>query len=129
MSLIIETIRNPGDLNRERVVMRVVEETTEIGEYIVLSVRADGKSVFGGDIFRGFWLPDAELNAGDTVVLYTKSGNRGRKTNKNGSKSLFFYWGLTNCRWKPDTNAAVLFNVTEWQRAFPLEDDASVEGE
>lgn len=127
MSLLLEAILSAGDLEHERVVLRIKQEEIEIGDYAILSVHADGEYIFGGNIFRGYWFADITLKPGDTVVLYSKKGKQSEKTNKNGSKSVFFYWGLDAPHWKHGANAALVVNIDTLSYVHPLLDDSTVE--
>jgi hypothetical protein len=124
MSLVIENILGVGDLERERVVLRVRGAPTDIGKYALLSVRSDGNIIRGGNIQRGYWFSDRECAPGDLVVLYSKKGNRKQKKNSAGYTSHFFYWGLEQPRWKPGTNAALIIKMENWQTKIPIDADS-----
>jgi hypothetical protein len=113
MNLSISKVRFPGDLERERVVIEASKDA-EVGRYLILRSRSDGKTYFGGKIQASYWFPDDEIKAGDLVVLYTKKGKRSTKSNNDGTTSHFFYWGLQTPVWGPET-AAVLVRTADWE--------------
>lgn len=124
MSLVIESIIGVGELESERVVLRVSSGKTDIGKYAILSVRSDGKAIQGGNIQRGYWFSDRECEAGDLIILYSKKGTRKQKKNDAGTTSYFFYWGLEQPRWKSGTNAALLIRLDDFRAKMPIAADA-----
>lgn len=114
MALRIEGIRQPGDLSRERIVLRA-DSDTDIGRYLILSARASNGKTLAGRIPNCYWFPDREIKAGDFVVLYSKAGTRNVKENDSGNASYFFYWGLDETLWDDDALSPVLMRVAIWR--------------
>ena len=107
----ITAIRHEGKLSDERLVIKV-ETACNIGEFLVLHTGYRGDSVTTR-IVDTFWFPDKEVDAGDLVVLYTKTGtNSEKKDEKN--KSHFFYWGKSSPVWNMESTAAVLVYGPTW---------------
>jgi len=105
-------IRDRGNLDAERLVLGPAV-ATDVGEYAVFRAAAAGGSVTT-DITNVFWFPDHPVKAGDTIVLYTKPGNRKERVNKDGSTSHFFYWGIASPIWTGPEYVAVIAHIDEW---------------
>ncbi|WP_175127814.1 hypothetical protein [Achromobacter piechaudii] len=112
MKVKITAIREPGNLEKERIVMRV-ESACDIGQFILLQTGFHEGSV-NTLIYETFWFPDKEVGAGDFVVVYTKNGNSSEKPFKE-SKSHFFYMGESKAIWQHDGRSAVLMHAPTWQ--------------
>jgi hypothetical protein len=112
MKVQITSVRDAGNLEKERVVMKVLEPTN-IGLYTLLQTGyANGKVNI--DVKRTYWFPYKPISSGDFVVLYTKKGKNSEK-DINQAKSHFFYWELPEPIWSDADTAAVLLHSPEWQ--------------
>jgi hypothetical protein len=116
MKLKITGIRDHGDLNKERVVMKA-ESNGDVGDFVLIQSGYRDESVTNG-VYVTYWFPDKQFNAGDIVVLYTKSGKSSEKPFKNGT-SHFFYLGRSQPIWQEDNRAAVLMYAPEWESFKP----------
>ena len=115
MNLVIKSFTDAGDTRKERLILKA-KANLDIGAYAVLYSGAanDGNPTSGGKL--AYWFPDAEIKAGDLVVLYTKSGERSTKPFKVGSGMVhFFYWGQDKAMWGDNGVGAVVLSVEEWQ--------------
>jgi hypothetical protein len=115
MKVEIKSIADKGDSEKERLVLRVIQEVN-IGQFFVLCTGFSEGQINTG-IRNTFWFPDKEVNAGDLVVLYTKPGKANEKTQESGAKSHFFYWGLSEPQWKIAERGVVLLHAPMWQGA------------
>jgi len=121
MNLEIKSFADVGDIEKERLVLRVLNDE-DIGGYLVLRSKAttDGAPISGSK--RAYWFPDKRLKAGDLVVLYTRTGKTSQKSLARGGTSYFFYWQLSEPIWGADSgNTAVLLTIREWTNAVPGE--------
>ena len=116
MKLKITNIRDRGDLNKERVVMKV-ESAGNVGEFLLVQSGYHDNSVTNG-IYETYWFPDKDVNVGDFVVLYTKSGTDSEKPFKD-VKSHFFYLGKKQTIWDAENRAAVLMHAPVWESFKP----------
>jgi hypothetical protein len=116
MKLKITNIRNQGDLDKERVVMKV-ESGGNVGEFLLVQSGYSNNSVTNG-VYDTYWFPDKDVNVGDFVVLYTKSGIDSEKP-FNEVKSHFFYWGRKQPVWSTENRAAVLMHAPTWESFKP----------
>ncbi|QFY43627.1 hypothetical protein F6R98_14175 [Candidatus Methylospira mobilis] len=112
MRLKITNIRDQGDLDKERIVMKV-ESAGNVGEFLLIQ-SAHLNNAVTNDVYHTYWFPDKSVNVGDFVVLYTKVGKNSEKPFKD-VKSHFFYWGKTKTIWDRDDCAAVLMHAPEWE--------------
>lgn len=113
--LFIREIKSPGDLSKERVVVRV-RDAADVGDYLLFTARASEKGIYSGQGL-GFWLENHDVNKGDTVVIYTKEGEYKTKAGPDGRTSHFIYLGRNASLWNQPDKAAVLFEVgSNWSR-------------
>jgi hypothetical protein len=116
MNVRIKSVPNAGDLTKERLVLTALAHV-DIGAYAVFcSGIADAGTPDAGPVAgpkRAYWFPDYEVNAGDVIVLYTKTGTQSKKP-WNGKTAHFFYWGLSAPIWGP-TVCAVLLLTSEFE--------------
>ena len=113
MTMKIQSIAEKGNLEKERVVIRVVKPI-DAGEYLLLCTGFSNGSVNTG-VVATFWFPDKEVNTDDLVVVYTKSGNPSEKQLDGGRKAHFFYWGRSNPLWGPAEKGVVLLHAPVWE--------------
>lgn len=116
MKLKITNIRDQGNLDKERVVMKV-ESGGNVGEFLLVQSEYHNNSVTNG-VYDTYWFPDKDVNVGDFVVLYTKSGTNSEKPFKE-VKSHFFYWGRKQPMWNTENRAAVLMHAPTWESFKP----------
>lgn len=96
MNLKIEAIKDAGSLD-ERVVFRA-EDDCDVGAYFTfISHYTDVQTKRVSTEARApFWFPDQAVKKGDYVVVYSKTGVNSSKENSDGSKSYFYYRGLSS---------------------------------
>ncbi len=115
MNLKLKSIADRGNPKKERVVVRVLQDTN-IGFYLVMCTGFSNGAVNTG-ITETFWFPDKDVHSGDLVVLYSKPGTTSEKQLENGSKAHFFYWGNTQSLWASDSRGVVLLRGNDWEAA------------
>jgi hypothetical protein len=117
MTLKLRSIAAPGDLEKERLVLKALSDT-DVGDYAVLlsGIANDGGPTSGRK--RAYWFPDVKVRGGDTVVLYTKRGDRSKKPLDGGRTAHFFYWGSDSPLWD-ENHCAVLLFASEWDYLKP----------
>jgi hypothetical protein len=119
MKLEIKSFADPGNFEKERVVLRASADE-DIGSYVLMRSQAadDGSPTSGRK--SAYWLPDKRLKGGDMVVVYTKKGSSSKKQLASGATVHFYYWNLTDQIWGEDkNNVAVLFDARNWISATP----------
>lgn len=115
-------VKDSGDPEKERVILRV-QKNTDLGSYLIATSteNTDNKTI-SSELSNVLWLPDQKLQSGDLVVIYTKKGKEGKVVNKDGSTSYFYYWGLSKPIGENRRSTIVLFD-SEWcyRRVYPEE--------
>jgi hypothetical protein len=119
MRIELQSIRDKGVLQRERLILKVVG-TTDIGKYVLLQTGYYEDSVTT-TVHKAFWFPDKRVHSGDLIVVYTKPGRESDKALENGTTSHFFYWGLNKPIWEEEGTACVLLYAPQWDGKSPEE--------
>lgn len=113
MKLSISFVKSHGILKDERIVLKVLEDV-DVGDYMLADTTYIAEGEISNELRHTFWIPNKEVEKGDLVVIYTKSGNDSTKLNKLGAKTHFFYWGLGRTIWNQDEDSAALFLIGNW---------------
>ena len=113
MNIKLKSIADRGNSQKERLVIRVLQDTN-VGYYLVLCTGYSDGQVNTG-ITSTYWFPDKEVKAGDLIVLYSKSGTTNEKVLESGSKAHFFYWGQSQSLWSSANRGVVLLHAPDWQ--------------
>lgn len=112
MILEIAGIRDKGNFEKERVVIRV-RENGDIGNYILSRTKLKSTNSVSSQIKDPLWFPNKLMKADDIVVVYTKQGNNRDRENDDHSHSYFLYWGLDRAVWSNDS-IPILMEVSTW---------------
>jgi hypothetical protein len=113
MRIKIRGLREPGVLEKERLVLEV-PETEDIGRYAIFCNHLTSAGAVSPRVERIFWFPDTQVKAGDLVVLYSKRGANHDRPNKDETTTHFFYWNLDTPVWTGD-RIAVVAHLDEWE--------------
>lgn len=113
MDLAIRTVKDKGDLDKERIVIEV-KANVDIGTYIIFDTTYNDDDSISSKLRHTYWLPDKELSAGDLVVVYTRKGTARLRTNQDNTKTLFLYWGLDETVWNKDKDCALIIKIASW---------------
>lgn len=117
MNIAIDYIKDPGNLEKERIVF-AVKNDEQLGKYLIAESYLLDNSRFSAKIRNTFWFPDQELKQGDVVVLYTKAGSNNTIKNEDGSTTYFYYWGLSEPHLNDNKPCVVLFDASWEVRAI-----------
>lgn len=115
----IRNVADAGDLERERLVLRI-NAKLDIGDFMLVCTGFFEDEVTT-DVKSSFWFPYSDVKAGDLVVLYTKSGKAHEKAIGQGRTAHFYYWGRKKPLWEADNVAPVLLYAPEWVSRAPHE--------
>lgn len=115
MRLIITSLANAGDLERERVILRA-QEDVNLNYFAVFACRASENAFRSGKVPFAYWFPEKQIGKDDYVIIYTKDGDISEKSAHDGPKSHFFYWRMEKAIWTPEVRAVVV-NTSEWMTA------------
>lgn len=119
MRVQIRYVAEQGDLDRERLVMRVRQDV-DIGDFMLVRAGFEDDEVTT-DVSNAFWFPYRRLRAGDLVVVYSKRGSDKQKRLDDGHKAHFFYWGQDSALWGDEHVAPVLLYAPQWASKAPQE--------
>lgn len=111
MNITIDYIKDPGNLDKERIVF-AVKSDEQLGKYLIAESMLLENARFSAQIKNTYWFPDQELKQGDTIVLYTKEGSDNVRKNDDGSTTYFYYWGLSAPHLNENNPCVVLFEST-----------------
>ena len=119
MDVVLRSIADPGNLDKERVVLKV-DADCDIGDYILL-VTGQRKGAVTNNIRSSFWFPDKLVRRDDLIVVYTKTGTQNSRIQPSGSEIHFFYWDIAETMWDTGRHAAVLVHVDAWTHLLAAE--------
>lgn len=115
MNLKLKSVAEKGNFEKERLVINVLNDA-DVGDYILMQTGiSDGNVNIA--VSGTYWFPNQPVNAGDIVVLYTKSGTNKSKDLDGGRRAHFFYWGKAAAIWNKPSKAAVLALAPTWASA------------
>ena len=117
MRMRIQYVADPGDLARERLVMRVLRGV-DIGDFILVRTGFEDNEVTT-DIRNAYWFPCERLKEGDLVVLYSKKGRDRQKELDDGRQAHFYYWDQDSSLWDDEHVAPVLLHAPRWESKAP----------
>jgi hypothetical protein len=113
MEIVLSSIGSKGDLANERIGFKVLKDC-ELKYYLVFKTVKMDKGFFNRSP-AAYWFLPQELKVGDSVVLYSKAGQDSVNSNGDGSKTYFFYWGLTAPIFNMPENCVVLASLKTWK--------------
>ena len=109
----IVKIIDTNNLEKERVLFQV-DSNEDLDFYMLFNSEKTSEGKVKRRPKNVFWFPARQLKVGDSVVLYTKSGNTSQVTNSDGTTTYFFYWNLPATIWNEETTP-VLFTLESWK--------------
>lgn len=116
MKFNVRGVREPGELDKERVVVDLLEDGNT-GTLIVASTTQQDSNRISARISSPYWVPDQDVKKGDLLVIYTKKGSRNTKENNDGTTSYFFYMGLTEELYSAPDQTVAVFDIASWKFA------------
>ena len=125
MILNIQSIKDVGTYEKERIIMSVQHDGDVGGCLIALSQKRSENSI-SAHLDHVYWIPNQEVKENDLIVIYSKKGQRNSLNNDDGSTTYFFYWGLEKSFSEAD-KALVLFDA-KWTYKL-IEEDKEQETE
>lgn len=113
MELKILTIGDKGSLLNERIGLKALKKC-QLKYFLVIKTRKINNGFFNVSE-NAYWFLPQEVNENDQVVLYSKKGVNSIIENVDGTKTYFFFWGLTKAIFDTDISTVVLVNANTWQ--------------
>ncbi len=128
MNLKIVAIKDGGDPNNERVVLKAVGDCNT-GDYILIDTTRKGSERLIGKVKHPFIFPSEEIREGEFVRVYTKVGTYSTSPAKYDSEGNLiatlnhnFYWGIRGVIWNNGEDSATLMQIADRQ-SFRLPPD------
>lgn len=106
-----------GNLQKERVILRMAESTSLINFVLINSNAPDDSGQVVDLNEHVFWFPDKVANQGDYVRLYSKAGQETVQQGTYDAKPTRFhnfFWAKRSAVWNRESNAVVIFRVQNW---------------
>jgi len=113
MKIILNKIADRGVPDKERLVLRAVNDTT-LAYFVVLDTAYATPQSVVSTPKHAFWFPPKSIKAGDWVILYSRVGTNSSEVQKDGTTAHFFFWGQSQVLWDKTGNCAVVMEVTDW---------------
>lgn len=113
MEIKITAIGDKGDLNNERIGFSILNDCN-LKYFLVIKAQLNSTGFYHKSKDMYWFLPQI-VKKGDSVVLYTKKGNASIDENKDGTKTYFYYWDLSEAIFTADTKGVALIEAKTWQ--------------
>ena len=114
MELIITKIGDKGDLKNERIGLKATKEC-ELKFYQIFRTEFLKNGRFLNKSKAAYWFAPKVINAGDKVVVYTRTGLDSFRIKPDGTTVYFLYWGLTEPIFTDDKKGIALVEINTWQ--------------
>jgi hypothetical protein len=113
MNLKIISVEYPGDLERERLILKAAE-ADNLGDYAIFQGTLDDSGlIMAGRINNAYWFNVQEIDS-EYIVLYSKDGTESEKKKGDSVISRFFYWGSETPLWTEEY-VPVIVSTPEWE--------------
>lgn len=107
-------VAEPGFFAEERIIFRP-SSRLNLMEYVIVPMKGGHSPNDAEDLNTDvFWFPDKEVEPGDFVLLYTKSGNDHSFTDSEGNEVHVLYWNKERAVWRDPSTAAAVLKVSDW---------------
>jgi hypothetical protein len=113
MDLVITAVQGHGDQTQERVQLDATG-ACQLGDFMVGDTTYGTNGGISNKVRHTHWFLDQQLNKGDTVLLYTRSGTTTKTQRPNGTVVHHVFWGLGRPIWNDGGDAAVLWHIDTW---------------
>lgn len=113
MKVEILSISSRGDHQQEYVTLKVLEDC-DIGTHVLSDTTYTSNHEVSSKLRHIFWIPDKRVKAGDFVQIHTRPGVTTEFSNKAGTTTHVFFWGLKSAVWNDDGDCAVLMEISRW---------------
>jgi hypothetical protein len=116
MKLKIVGIYDRGIPNQERLHLNVLAPA-DLSFHVVLDTTRVGDTV-STQIRNVYWWTRYPVQAGDWVILYTRSGLFSTARRADGRTNHFFFWGMKSVLWANPASCAVVLGVQDWETSL-----------
>lgn len=115
MKIQIHSIAEKGNLEKEIIWLKVLEDVADLSYYLVCDTTYTDDNHISNELRHVFWFPKQSVEKGDWIALHTKNGKKSSSSNNSGTTTHRFYWNLGRTVWNKDGDCAVLFKVETWK--------------
>ena len=119
MKIEIIQILDRGKPESERLWLKATSDLDLMHYIVIKTVYLENNTIISNLHTSSLWFASQKIKAGDSVVIYTKSGTKSKVQNADGSTTYFIYWGLTNPLWIKIEDCAVVLEVNSWITSQP----------
>ncbi len=107
-------IGETGFFPEERVVLRPSVKLN-LMEFILIPMQGTVTAGDAEDLNTDvYWFPFNEVEAGDYVLLYTKTGDDHSFTDSKGNLVHVYYWGKERAIWRDSASVVAVLKITDW---------------
>jgi hypothetical protein len=114
MRIAIHSIENKGDLEKECVWFDVKEEVPSLSDFMVCDTTYTDDHHISNELRHIYWFRKQSVKKGDWIKLLTKVGTNTSSNNDRKTTTHILYWNLGRTIWNKDGDAAVLFELANW---------------
>lgn len=111
MKLKIAGVYHHGDLNKEHVVLNVLEDCN-LSAYVLMDTTYDKEGKVSNKHRHVKWLPALQAKKGHKVSIWTKKGTDQSSTAEDESTWHRVYWNMNTSVWNSDGDVAVLLQIS-----------------
>ncbi|WP_122222505.1 hypothetical protein [Pseudomonas syringae group genomosp. 3] len=111
MKLKIVSVHHHGDLDKEHVVLDVLEDCN-LSAYVLMDTTYDKDGNVSNKHRHVKWLPAVQAKKGHKVSVWTKKGSDVSVTAEDGTRWHRFYWDMSTSVWNSDGDVAVLLQIS-----------------
>jgi hypothetical protein len=132
MNISIDKFKEAGNYDKERVLLKV-DEDTALGNFMVARTKRAGSSdaseIDANVVQDVYWFPEQDVKSGDFIVVYTCQGVDRSFANRTGTNTHIFHLGKDSPIWNENADSVLLLEVNEWRFLSLLQDDSAEEEE
>ncbi|MEQ8811007.1 MAG: hypothetical protein RIE59_18185 [Imperialibacter sp.] len=114
MELSITGIGDRGSLKEERIGLKAASDC-QLKYYQLYRTKFTESGGFFNKSEAVYWFAPEEVKSGDKIVVYKKEGTNKVKSNEDGSKTYFLYWGLKSPIFTDKEMGVVLVEIKTWK--------------
>ncbi|EQC2549891.1 hypothetical protein ACY3NT_004875 [Enterobacter sichuanensis] len=109
MSLKISVVKNAGELEKERLIIKVTADCNLI-DFMVMDCTYDDDGESSNKHRHVYIFPEKEVHADENIILYTRCGTNktGVWNSENDTVTHRFYWGMDTTVWNGDGDEALI---------------------
>jgi hypothetical protein len=114
MNLEIHSVEDKGNLDSERIWLRVTSDTNNLAYYAIADTTYTDNGKISNELRHIYWFPGTTAKTGDWLCVYSKNGTNSSAKNNDGTTTHTFFWRLGRTVWNKGKDQAVLFQLTTW---------------